>query len=666
MKNAYPIHIVAKDQEGGLCILDADMGQPLSAIRDGKQLQKFLPKGLRPVLMAGFSSLFPGQEIPISPAFQLNADLSRCSDSLLLAQARADLVREAAQNFRSYTVEPDFRCAVISADPGLLQEFIHTWGGMLELFPFLFKGATSPDFICASEMELAEKDKGVVIRFREPVPVDMERCTCCGECAWICPEDAILPGPLLDLSKCSLCGKCVELCSHGAIDLHALVQGETELPRAILLPDVAEEFFAQYPDLKGKLLLSQDEMTSLFSELFPQQVDEVITHNHILCQFSQRMGIGCKRCVESCSTGALAIRDGEIVLDQMACVECGACAAVCPTGAIQYERFSDQAFFAAIREFVAEEHDAIQEELASMSLVIGREEDLERIWWLRGRLKEVQSPPFFMEHPEPRAMSSMNLLALLDLGVRQVIVLDGQEERDGAAPFFRALSQARQIAAAALGRPGAIHLVSLGRKMVDDLNMLLAAADQDGDAARADIAKSVISGIDGFPGRRDLLARVVQGHLAARGWPDSSIRLFAGPGDEKISHPFQDLELDQELCTQCLACINECRTGALDAREDEMSLLFTPVRCVSCGICTSVCPENALTSLPGLGLAPEFFAVRKLFAAEPARCRKCGKVYGTRKSLDRIKSLLSSRNDLDLEIFDLCEDCRVRSMFEER
>lgn len=44
--------------------------------------------------------------------------------------------------------------------------------------------------------------------------------------------------------------------------------------------------------------------------------------------------VNCGACEADCPQGAISEGDGARVIDAGACVSCGACAATCPTGAI--------------------------------------------------------------------------------------------------------------------------------------------------------------------------------------------------------------------------------------------------------------------------------------------------------------------------------------------
>ncbi len=127
---------------------------------------------------------------------------------------------------------------------------------------------------------------------------------------------------------------------------------------------------------------------------------------------------------------------------------------------------------------------------------------------------------------------------------------------------------------------------------------------------------------------------------------------------------FVTLSCDTTRCTQCLACLNVCRVGALSSDESELQLRHHGARCVGCGSCVAVCPEAALSLRPGALLDEMFFQPVLLARAEPMICRACGKTFGTRRSYERVMEILSARRTVDTEHLLFCDTCRVVRLFE--
>jgi NAD-dependent dihydropyrimidine dehydrogenase PreA subunit len=53
------------------------------------------------------------------------------------------------------------------------------------------------------------------------------------------------------------------------------------------------------------------------------------------------------------------------------------------------------------------------------------------------------------------------------------------------------------------------------------------------------------------------------------------------------------VEIDQEKCTSCGACISPCPVSALSFSSD-WSLLLDEKRCVGCRVCVDACPFRAI------------------------------------------------------------------------
>jgi Na+-translocating ferredoxin:NAD+ oxidoreductase subunit B len=56
------------------------------------------------------------------------------------------------------------------------------------------------------------------------------------------------------------------------------------------------------------------------------------------------------------------------------------------------------------------------------------------------------------------------------------------------------------------------------------------------------------------------------------------------------------VEIDEDGCTACEACIERCQMEALTIKDGKLSC--NAIRCLGCGLCTSVCPTESLTLKP--------------------------------------------------------------------
>ncbi len=72
------------------------------------------------------------------------------------------------------------------------------------------------------------------------------------------------------------------------------------------------------------------------------------------------------------------------------------------------------------------------------------------------------------------------------------------------------------------------------------------------------------------------------------------VNLFEGRGvhTEKVT---ESIELDEEKCIDCGACVSLCPTEALKLADDDYSLLLNEEECVYCRACVPACPVDALS-----------------------------------------------------------------------
>ena len=141
--------------------------------------------------------------------------------------------------------------------------------------------------------------------------------------------------------------------------------------------------------------------------------------------------------------------------------------------------------------------------------------------------------------------------------------------------------------------------------------------------------------------------------------------VIALPAPAAAPSPFGEIVVDKSTCTLCLACVGACPEGALVDHPDSPRLSFIEKNCVQCGLCASTCPEDAITLVPRLLLADGGKARRQprvLNEAEPFRCIRCAKPFGTLRAIESMVTKLSGHSMFQgraAERLQMCGDCRV-------
>jgi len=583
----------------------------------------------RDILIAGgFPEAHPDSPFPLSPTLQLNGDLANYSESEMAAIGRAEFIRSNSQSFRSYLLEPDPRVTVLGADARSLNLFLDRYSGVLQIEPLLVKDYDT-DLTTANDLEIINKGDEYQLTFIVRQPIDPEKCTYCGACGPVCPEHCLSEHLYLDFTLCTRCNECVTVCPHQAIDLHAVEKRMLITPAILLL----EGTRIDQPQTTEKIY-SEKNLNRLFASIYAAQVEEVVSCNQNICQYSSKLGTGCEICLTACNHSAVSRNRNGIHIDHQQCTECGACLASCPTGALQYSRFDDTAFIEYFRTVSIEKNTTV---------VLGSEEDLHRFWWQTDKTKFDNV--FFLEHPQPMALGIMHFFLLYAMGAGQIIVLGKDNNKN--TPVNLQISLVNGV-----------------------LNALYTIKNP----IRFSEHKKLVSELVKAPGKNQLTTLYHDFSFTNRREKYIDLLSFlclqseAAPvlltGDAAAG--FGEVICDVDKCTLCSACVGECRIAALSADTSNFSLNHSPALCVQCGTCVDLCPEHALALQPGLSLHPDFFRTKILAQAEPVKCLECGKIFGTQESLAKIMAVLTEKNmwDSDDDLLRYCDTCRVVKLFE--
>lgn len=290
----------------------------------------------------------------------------------------------------------------------------------------------------------------------------------------------------------------------------------------------------------------------------------------------------CRRCVDLCPTGAIALDDRVITALDERCVGCGRCAAACPTEAIGVPGFGSMA--------------AGPVECARVAT--------------RDRLPGAAVVP---------CLGGLGVTDLLEAG--PVLVDRGWCADCSAggvdAPWAAALADADAVCHW-LGRPAAVverHFLPLRRALPLPEHL---------DAKGA--------------GRRGIFRRSAERppavEVAVRRLEPAATLRRAAMIEERAGRPAPAALLPSltvgEGCDANRICVAACPTSALGVVTDAAGtgLDLDAVRCTACGVCAAACPEGAITvTSRGQGDAAGPYALTR----DPARsCPDCGQAFGSK------------------------------------
>jgi len=370
-----------------------------------------------------------------------------------------------------------------------------------------------------------------------------------------------------------------------------------------------------------------------------------------LCAHARNKRNGCTRCIDLCPTGAITPGSGErkdqVEISAEICAGCGACAAVCPTGAATYTLPPPAALARRLRALLLAYREAGGE--APVVLVHDEaqgEPILDALARHGGGLPARVLP---LRVNEPTALDLSLVAGAFAWGATALRVLLPARRKHGAEGVLRNLDYAE----AALAGLGLGHAIPRAAAIETDDPFALGEALAALPRAPFAFAPSSHQAI-GTP--REMALQAFRALRAAARAPAGTVPMPA-------LAPFGAALVDTAGCTLCLACTGVCPTSAFSANPDRPQLRFLEDACVQCGLCAATCPEKVITLEPRLDFSDAAATPRVVKEEEPAACPRCGKLFGTKASIARVKAKLAAHwmfaDAKRSAILDLCEDCRI-------
>jgi ferredoxin len=376
------------------------------------------------------------------------------------------------------------------------------------------------------------------------------------------------------------------------------------------------------------------------------------TYRENLCAHSRSEIAGCNACIEICSTQAIRSDGDHVAVDPHLCMGCGACATVCPSGAMGYQFPRPEDRGTQMRQLLGAYRQAAGSDACLVFHNTADARDLLARAAASGQGLPPNALPLAAWHVA--AIGLDLLLPAIAYGASRVVILStGSED----AEYVAALRGQMAI--------GEAVLQGLG---YDGRHFDMIEADSPEALARALVDVAPSRGV-GVPAtfalsndKRTAIEFAVE-HLAKHA--PRSAEVIALPAGA----PFGQVMVDPGSCTMCMSCVGACPASALMDGVDQPLLKFVERNCVQCGLCEATCPEDAITLEPRLLLGPAAREARVLNETQPFHCVSCKKPFGTTQMVETMMTRLAGHSMFGGEAMrrlQMCADCRVVDMMQSK
>ncbi len=324
------------------------------------------------------------------------------------------------------------------------------------------------------------------------------------------------------------------------------------------------------------------------------------------CSRLRHKNSACARCIDSCPAHAITVQ-GTLEVDATQCTNCGVCAAVCPTGALEATNPTNAEMLhriesrhgAACLAFACPKAACASDERVIQVNCLGRLDESILVGaasWKIGQIILVDGPCQNCKDAKGceasvQAIAESNaLLHALDLPPRVSFVSQLPPSGSGGTPVVNE----------GLSRRAFFSMLTRDTKAAAALTMssMLESANE----TQANIRKGALP--RQLPAKRTLLLEA----LRRLGKP--TISNFAGQFTGWVTCQIN------ENCTGCAMCAYFCPTGALikTRQEGKVVLVFSAASCTNCGLCREICYCNSIDLIGRTDLPKALAEVSEIYS----------------------------------------------------
>ncbi|MBW6517971.1 MAG: 4Fe-4S binding protein [ANME-2 cluster archaeon] len=470
-------------------------------------------------------------------------------------------------------------------------------------------------------------------------PVNFKRCILCGRCVQVCPKGAIDFSLKID-NACDQCGKCIDACPVEAINFQKN-EAEPLICGQIVVTEPGWEHtkklgvhINENGDISGALIAAMDAIINI-GVVKKYKILEVNDR----CASGKSEIIGCTLCELVCPHDAISRTGDNIIFNDVSCLGCGACTAVCPISIPKLHAYPDNSIYAQIDSLLTGK-ERLSNEIIMFTCVEQGQQVLDEL----GKQHITYPPVLPILIPCINAVHEAHILYAFESGADGVVLL-GCENCKHKINDNSPMNVIKTILNAV------------------DFNEKFAVIQADPNHPEA-LVHELYDFVDNLPScekRRKMVAGI-KGDNKRFVLLDLIDNLPGKSGDfvQRGDIPFGNVTIDGE-CIMCNACMNMCPTEALNNRSGK--IYFNYSLCIACGLCEKACPEHVIRLEKILDIAR--LSQRETILAEPEQinCLACNKPFITKGAIARVSDKLGPENEI-IELLYYCQDCRPIKAFE--